>query len=284
MKIRILETIRQTTLFGIRFWDPVLSVPVTSGLVVRARREAGGGPWLSAQSTPGGVFAFHHLPEFTALETTAEEFDPKAPFPGVADYIIRVSDRSNAFVDTAFRAEVPFAGIFPTANTDISLPETPGIDLFSHPLRKIPSGFAAVYAHLKDAERQKDAPYALVKIQSGGVTLGSGISDRDGKVVVVVPYPPVQVASFSPPLSAAPPLGDQRWPVELRVFYNFSLQHYFPAVPEPDLRSVIEQPEGLVFPAGPDNPPGATLDVNFGFNLPAVAHSQGFSELYIGAA
>jgi len=283
MKVEILERRRVTTPLGIRFWDAAMDRPVTSGLRVTARPENLAKPVAAAQPTRSGIYAFHHLPNLRDFEYADHDFGPDMPAPATKRYVVRVEDGLGRFLPAAFVVSAPFAGIFPAGHLIQSPPAPIGFDLFSSVTRRLPGGFAEVHATLLDVSRNPPVPAAhvVLEISVGPQQHYHGVSDAAGKAVVCFPYPPITIVlAQSPPSGTMIALSEQTWNVRVRLRYSPAAVMRLTGVPEPNLRTILEQPLGVAFPD-----PGAAgvseFEQKIFFGKPTFLRTSGQPELRI---
>jgi len=281
MKIQIIERVRITTPLGLRFRDIVTDQLVRSGLRVTARLEDDPLRVVTAQPTAGGIYAFHHLPELRDIEYANEDLRLDQLGAVTRRYIVRVEDPQGIFMPVAFIVSAPQAGIFPNGEGNGSPPGLSAFDLFSQPARLAPGGFAEVCADLIDAAAGLPAAHALLEVRVNGNNY-FGLSDSEGKVVVMLPYPPVEIAGEGSPalFDTLSPLSEQQWTVYIRVRYQPGSLQQLPGTEEPNLRTVLEQGEGHIY-REPGTPVGE-LTETLTFAQPLVLRTEGMSNLEIG--
>ncbi|KAA3656316.1 MAG: hypothetical protein DWQ10_15645 [Calditrichaeota bacterium] len=282
--IKQLEIYRKTAPLGIRFWDPVLNRQVRSGLHVQLKPKKKHGSWISARLTTGGIYAFHHLPGWREFVNSQTEFDRETSITFTQTFIIKVTDISATYRNFAFELNAPFAGIFPSAITDISMPETPGIDLFSAPTRSVPSGFGAVYVTCTQLSplESKPASFALIKITTEENYTNYGLADKDGKALVLLPFPLIkQKLADSPPDDQRVAISKYTWDVSLSVQYAENAQKLIPGCKEPDLLSLLDQPDAMMYLSLSPVVESAVKSLQIQFNNPVVARTEERSELFI---
>lgn len=262
--IRVLERVRLTCPLGIRFWDPVTQRVEGDGLVVTVapidrpdRRQFG-------RSNRSGGFVFQDLPGLRSLEIGDEDDAPVFPSPPlVREFIVRMNDPRGRFLPLSVRAVAPHAGWL-GLHGDASPPDRPAdsLPLFSSPGRPLGSGLAVVRADLWDALSQQPAAWAVLEVSAstpGGSVTARGLSNADGRVVVVLPYPEMA----PPPAPTSPPpsrigLSAQSWELTLTVRYaGLTGTETEP----PDLGDILGQATGtLLDQQSPATPlAGATL-------------------------
>jgi hypothetical protein len=148
---------------------------------------------------------------------------------------------------------------------------TPGsVPLFSLPSRLVPAGTAAVRAELVDAETGGPAAWAVLRVTASGVDPARGIADRQGRVVVLIPYPEPPWHGTSPPAGSSA-LSAQSWPIELSVLYSPGAASPPLPGPEdrepPDLCAVLTQLPATLATATSPTAPVTTAELVFGREL-----------------
>lgn len=265
-----LEPLTVVTLFGIRFWDAAHDRAVRDGLRVTARPAGAPGPVVTAFTTASGVYAFQDLPGLQALEYPRAGAPPVSAAP--KRFVVEVIDRAARFVPIAFEVELPltYKGVFVGPASD-SPPagERPGFYLFSAPTRSVSPGLAAVRAQLVDHDTEAPAAHAVLEVQVEGRETWYGLADERGAVAVLFPYPPITTTlGDSPPPAPQIPLQEQRWPLSVRVRYGPAVLRFHAGVDTPDLRSILRQPYGAIWPEGVGGPlHELSLDLTYGREL-----------------
>jgi hypothetical protein len=165
--------------------------------------------------------------------------------------------------------------------------------LFSSVSRPVPPGVGAVRADLWDQDANQPAAWAVVRVQIIGQTeTWTGISDESGSVLVLVPYPVMQVLQLgSPPGTGQASITSQSWPVTVEVQYSPG-QLSFPAADfkdvqwpwtdTPSLRDILwkQQPATIWSSAAT---PSAEFTANLNFGADLVLSSESGSPLSPGS-
>jgi hypothetical protein len=280
-QVRVVDEVTASAPLGVRFWDWALSRPVREGLVVRARPR-NGGPITTARPSSSGVYGFLSLPTTREAERGALE-----EFPAPAAYALGVWDTLGRYVPMRISVSAPVAGVQPAPNTlppvDGSSPDIPGFYLFAAATRPVPPGYLAVRLDLRDEELPvagvedtfQPARHVLVEATVEGET-SYGVSDADGRVLVLAPTPPM-----APPADGTGPsdLSARRWDVELRLNYERLAAEEFPGVP--DFADIADQAEATAtYPGG--EAASTTATVTYGEDL--VVTSPQRSDLLVKPA
>lgn len=286
-QVRTLERVRIVTPLGIRFWDPSLDTPVDDGLIVRASLDGRRDPPRQAFRTRSGIYAFQGLPGLHDAEYPSNDEAFAASPAQTLRFTIQVDDEQRRFLPTAFRVDVPYQGIFPTETpSSPGAAPPPGVYLFSASTRQTPSTLAVIRAQLvdqRDPVGNAPAAFAVLEIQLPGLAVVYGVADVQGSVLVLFPYPAFSVTPATP----SPPSGlQQSWPVAVRVRYAPSSLVFPPGSVVPDLRTILSQPLGQVWPTSPSNPAQAVSELNARvfFGQPLVLRTDTTSILVVGSA
>lgn len=289
-QLRGLELVRRTCALGVRFFDALDGRFIADGLSVTASPV--GSPRRAVRSVPNrsAVHTFHDLPGL---------FNAELPEHAVASfsrprsaYRVEVIDDAGRYLPFWFEASLPERGLFELdcagAGAAWSVPASSpsaGVALFSAPTREPPLSFARVRAELWDPVRSLPASWALVEARAGDGPVQRGMCDAKGRLGLFMPYPepmdlPPGAASSSFPL--APPLMDQSWPLELRVYYAPEQ----PAAPLADLCRKLTQPPVTAWADTARSQPLSLLELKFGRELIVRTHDGGepLSTLWVTSA
>ena len=268
---------RQTifTPLGIRFWDPAIDAQIGDGLRVRAWPDGATEPVRDAFRTGSGIYAFRGLSGLRDVEYPSE--DGVASPPPALRFVISVEDRLRRFLPAVMRVDAPFYGIYPTAGAtsppDDSLP---GVYLFSAPWRPA-TALSSVRADLVRQSTGLPAAHAVLELEIEGSGTWHGIADERGCVAVLFPVPPFQATlGSSPPGPQAPP-HEQQWQVTARVLYDPATLETPAGAQQPDLRTILTQAAGAVWPAAAGLP-AAELAATLRFAQDLTLRTAGLAE------
>lgn len=282
MSAALRDVLQRNVALGLRFWDVAAATSLVDGLVVEVFPRANRHARRHALTNPSGIYVAHALAGLRAFEfDETPEGDPvDAPWqcahegspPLAAAYRIEVRDPRGRFLPIAFDADLPARGLLSWLTPWLSPPQPitlPGaspsspqvlldrIPLFSAPSRPTPEPLAVVRAQMREADSGRAAAWALLGVEIDGESVGLGLADREGRVVVHFPYPePPRTPLSSPPEARS----DFRWIVGLTAYATASS----PPVPSseapeiPDLADVLAQlaspravVDGVVSPVPP---------------------------------
>jgi hypothetical protein len=285
-----LERFEIDTPLGLRFWDPVTGKCVSDGLIVTAYRAHRPDWIMMATANHSSVFVFHALSALSepGSKSGRESSPPAAPLQ-VWGLIVTVRDQLGQFQPFKFSITEPTRGLFDWTSMDFSLIDSPvaalegrpvlAVPLFSTAARHIPAGLAVVRADLRQVlpsdENGLKASWAVMDVLYKGKTVGRGVADSEGRVAVVLPYPPPAISST---VSGSPtptlPLWQQSWTIAIEVHFQTS----DPEVKFPDLAEVLASPKVTPQdPCGLDGLPGV-LSLVYGQDT--IVSSLGKSELF----
>lgn len=263
------------TPLGIRFWDPATDAQIGDGLRVRAWPDGATGPVRDAFRTGGGIYAFQGLAGLHDLEYPRED-GPASP-PPAQRFVVSVEDQQRRFLPAVMRVDAPFFGIYPTAAA-VSPPDDslPGVYLFSAPWR-LASALSSVRADLVRQSTGQPAAYAVLELEVEDSGTWHGIADERGCVAVLFPVPPFQATlGSSPPGPQAPP-QEQQWQVTARVLYDPANLQTPAGAGLPDLRTILTQTAGAVWPAAA-GPPAAAMNATLSFGQDLILRTSGLAE------
>lgn len=256
---------------GVRFRDPLSGGVVADGLVVEAWPAAAPSRRKAALVNTTGVFGWVDLPgvrERTFGRGDDAYWQSQAPS---IPFVVEVQDASARFLPFRFSVHAPSRGIWTWGcEPDMSPPSAlDSVPLHSAPTR-VPGGAVVVIrAELRDARTGGPAAWAVVHARIAGQRPHRGISDARGRLLLLAPYPeplvpPASGGGLSPPGSARVPLWDQRWPVQLDVFYEPSAE-----VPPdiPDLCELLHQGPATAWSDADRRDPLEELTLRYGREL-----------------
>lgn len=261
---RTFERLTYFTALGIRFWDEAQDRQVRDGLIVTAWTAADPARVRKAVPTAGRIYAFHGL--LRELEYGLAEIAPES-----RRVVVRVADGLGRYLPVVFQVDLPLPerGVFPQGNGT----PLPGFFLLSAPSRRPPQGMAMVRAHLLQAGTQNPAAHVALSITAGGRTW-HGLSDNDGQVAVLMPYPGIGAAA-----AGAESLYETEWPVTVQVGYAPGELTFPPGATRPDLRTALEQSTGRIQATAGNN--SDTLNVTLRYDQELILRTQDESALWV---
>jgi hypothetical protein len=265
--VRVLERVVRQAPFGMRLWDPATASQQVPGLQVDLSPHARPGQRVRAFVNPSGVYCAQGLPGLTAFEH-ADADTPADWTAALRGFRVEVLDPAGRFLPLAFDADLPHQGLldpsligsplpgpFPLPESPPASPPAalPRVTLFSAPSRPVPSALAAVRAQLWETPAGRPAAGCLLAATIDGVTRGLGLADREGRVLVLFPYP----ARPRPTLTSPPsPKNDFSWTLTLTAYYRPRPAGVpAPAIPElADLQAQLASPRMLLDALSPPQP------------------------------
>jgi hypothetical protein len=281
--VKVLDTVTRVTPFGIRLWDPVTARSVTDGLIVREVERG-----VTAFPNRAGAFVAAGFEGLRAAEFGTGDAAYWDNPPAVADFTFEVLDRHGRYHDFRFDARLPHRQLFvPDCLLD-SPPDrvADSIPLFSTPARESPGAVAVVRAELWDVTGDRPASWALLEVRPPGAAFPAvGLADRQGRLVVFLPYPEPPWSGPSPP-PGSQSLSEQTWTLDLTARYSPSLAS--PPLPDPsgvtppDLCSILEQEAATLLSQLSPPIPLTTATLEFGREL--VVQSTDLPTLLVAPA
>jgi len=265
--VRVIERVTRNTPLGVRFWDAAGATGAVDGLQVEVFPRANPRARVRAWPNRSGVYVARRLPAFGGSaspplpgsrdwEGSGAEGDALWAMAAARPHRVEVRDPLGRFLPFAFDADLPARGLFTWLAPWLSPPQPvalPGeagsppppllerVPLFSAPSRPPPSAMAVVRAQLREQGTGRPAAWTLLGVSVDGVTRGLGLSDAQGRVAVVFPYPePPRMLLSSPPEAR----NDFTWTVELTAFGAPAS----PPGPVPERADLAELLAGLATP------------------------------------
>lgn len=151
---------------------------------------------------------------------------------------------------------------------------TPSVPLYSAPTRGRAAGMAVLRAELwnplPNDGRGEPAAHALVEATVAGQPTLRGVSDAEGRLAILFPYPePTGADDGQGGTLPPPPYTSQEWEVTLRAFYATP-----PAgpTPHPDLQAIFEQPAASLWADEARSVPLPAQTLRFGRELIVRTH------------
>lgn len=277
----ILDRLTRVAPLGLRFWDALTNTFISDGLQVTAIPKVTSGVFsgkpVNAFPNRSGVFVFHALPGLREAEFGAGDDAYWSAPPAQKNFIVTVIDTLNRFLPFTLDLVAPVhrildfscAGGKPTPK----LPTQPDgvVPLFSAPGRNAPGSVAVLRAGIVRGS-SGPARWAMVEAYSKNKIVARGVADHNGQVALFFPYPKIVLNN---PMDNRPPLTEQTWPIDLKVFSALSP----PTGSPPDLCEVVSQPEANPLRELAPNKPLQTLDLTFGQEL--IVKTKNQSELFL---
>jgi hypothetical protein len=267
----LLERVVHVAPFGVRFRDAVTGAQVTDGLIVEAYSKAAALRRLRASdevrgrkrafANRSGVHVLINVPGLRRFELGEVDEDLWDESPVSAEpLIVEVEDTLRRYLPFSFETRLPFKGLFVWDENPLPLesplaPQAPdGLPLFSAPARQTPAGMASIHAEMWDETTGGAAAYALLEARFKGLLLGRGMADEEGRIALIVPYPPPAKLPQASPLgassqgsSAIPPLTEQEWMIDLTARYGPTSSPPHPAQKFPDIFTVLSQKRAVLW-------------------------------------
>ena len=238
---------RVHTLLGVQCWDAADETLVSDGLLIEAWPEDDPRSVTKAFRTRSGIYAFQGLQGLREAEYPLEEASG-AIVP--AAYVVKVEDLKGRFTPTTVRTTLPATtgGLF-QLNCSGSLPEeaVSGVFLFSAPARNVPPGFANVIAQLVEFDTREPAVGAVMEVQLTDGARWIGISDENGQVAVVFPYPRLNVTLSGSFPEGGMPLHQHTWDITIQIRYAPEDVERPLGTDVPELCSVLQQSSGRLY-------------------------------------
>lgn len=208
---------------GLRLWDEAACVLVTDDIAVRASDPAGSAREHVAAPGPSGCFVFHTLPGLGPVERGETGLHQGAQ----RRLRITVTHRRGAFLPLRFQCDAPQRGFArplvalrparPLAPLATTAPD-PSVPLFPAPAGSTRGGAAVLRAELRLAG---DAPaaWALLEASSAGRLVARGLADARGRVMLVFPFPPLDLLARPGPRAST-----VTWSLALSAYHDAATQ------------------------------------------------------------
>jgi hypothetical protein len=277
----ILERFTRVAPLGLRFWDALTNTFISDGLQVQAVPKLVSGVFygqpIPAFANRTGVFVFQGLPGLREQEFGAGDDAYWNKPPEQKEYLISVEDKLRRFLPFQMALKAPVKGIVdfssPGGKPAPKLASQPQgvVPLFSSPGRSVPGAVAILRAGIVRVAGNP-ARWAMVEAYSKNKIIARGMTDGAGQLGLFFPYPKIVLNN---PMDPRPPLTEQTWPVDLKVFSALSP----PPGEQPDLAVVVDQPQANPLRELAPNKPLQTLELTFGQEL--IVKTKNQSELFI---
>lgn len=212
-----------TTPLGMRLWDSVTDSVIADGMRVTAYLPAKPAQRVEAFTNRQSVYILRNLPGLQAIERGNGDQAFWAAQSATKRFFIEVVDitKEQRFQPFFFPADLPQKGLFkwnsgtPFAPSDTATEAS--IPLFSAPTRSLPGAMAVIRAELWDTATSSPAAWAMLEGQIPGQPAVRGFADRQGRIVLIFPYPQPANMQFGVP---EVPLTQQEWKLPLRAAYT----------------------------------------------------------------
>jgi hypothetical protein len=264
--VQVLEEITLVAPFGVRFWDVGTAAPAEPGLAVVAYPDAFPELRSAAVWNGAGIYSFSDLPGLRKAENGAGDDAYWTANPPVVPYTVEVSDPQGRYLPFQLSVLMPVRGLFglfASPPLPVQTPDATWVPVFSTPARPVAGVTAVIRADLQDPSGA-GAAWAVVTAQVAGAALAIGIADDRGVISLALPYPELRTIPVSSPLGqAALKLGDQSWPVEIRIFWTPAVV----ATESPDLEALLQQGEAFAWRDTARITPATTFTLQFGNDL-----------------
>jgi hypothetical protein len=265
-QVQVLEEITLVAPFGVRFWDVEYAAPAETGLSVVAYPDAFPELRTPAAWNGGGIYSFSGLPGLRRAENGAGDDAYWSANPPTIPYTMQVTDPQNRYVPFQLSALLPVRGLFglfASPPLAVQTPDATWVPVFSTPARPVAGVTAVIRGDLQDPSGE-GAAWAVVTAQASGAAPAIGIADDRGVISLSLPYPELRTTPVSSPLGqAALKLGDQSWPLEIRIFWTPRAM----ATEIPDLAALLQQGEAFAWRDTAQTATATTFTLQFGNDL-----------------
>jgi hypothetical protein len=283
-KLLVLDQVTIVAPLGLRFRDAVTGALVGDGFSVWAYPSIQ--PYARRPLIPNrkGVYVLHHAPGLRDLENGKGDDAFWSNLSASREFVVEVRDLEDRFLPFQFTAALPARGIFQWNDSTGGSPPTSiaSLPVYSSCTRIPPAGIAVVRADLWDPSRNghgAGAASAVIELYDDQQLVARGIADQQGRIAILFPYPsprsfspasPPGSAFGSPPVATGPPLTEQIWMLRVRAFYaradqSLSISKDKDALP--DLRSILSQPEAVLWADESRTEPLQETAVQYGQSL-----------------
>jgi hypothetical protein len=283
----VIEQLSTFTPLGIRFWDAALDRQIRHYLRVEAYPISRPQLRRTAYQTLGDVYSFEGLPRMRHIEFRQVP-DAESSSAERHPFVVSVVDQQRRFLPIAFEVELPlpYPGLYLSSTTAGSPAEVapPGLHLYSSVVRPVPSWVAAVRGELHDLAADSPATHAVIRLETLAGDVWYGLSDKQGRFVVILPYP-VLIHGFggSPADPGQRPLLEQEWDLTLSVQYEPSVLRSLPGIDLPDYLSLLQQFTAGVYQQTPEDggTPLSGLPITLRFDRNPTVRTEGISQLLV---
>lgn len=286
LNYQFLESVSRRSLLGIRFWDSALNAQIHSGLIAVLHPYENSRKKVYASCTRSGIYVFNSIPGMLDAETQQDDQTQASSPPETQQYVLEVHDPKGRFTSVAVLVTLPlpYNGLYLVDN-DLGSPANAvrGFNLYSSITRAASSQYAFVRGDLliRDTEGPEPAAHAVVKVDTEDGLSWFGISDKNGKFAVMMPYPFLDISfGSSPPTSDGVRLFQRNWVVTISVQYEPLAQLRLPGSELPDYLSVLNQQQANIY-EDLEEEDEVDMAVRLEYGRDLILRTEGFSELYI---
>ncbi|MGZ8157259.1 MAG: hypothetical protein ACXWT1_04440 [Methylobacter sp.] len=279
--MRVLESITHHAPLGMRMWDIATIGDSILGLEIIVRS---GERFSRTFTNRIGAYSALDVPGLKQFELNSDsEVDWNAQKRHCR---IEVSDPEDRFLPFSFDVNLPIRGLYAWPTVQLSPPRTLGlpielvsplfqiaghVPLFSSPTRSVPDTIAVVRTELRESVSGLPAAWCLLTVSVDSVIRGIGLSDKEGRVAILFPYPEPP----KPRLTSSPPAAknDFNWIIKLEAYYSkLNVNSSMPGIP--DLGEVLDQfssPRTLFYSSmsPPQKIPTLTLEYRVPLTVPS---------------
>jgi hypothetical protein len=273
---------------GVYFWNPSTNLPITDGLSVTVVSLADPRIRILAVPNPSNVYVIHAFPGLPRDGAAYPQPDdaPMSPPPSTPTgrpIRIEVRDPAGHYLPVDLLGAIPAYGLFAPTCATASPPDSPlaparAVNLYPGAAQPTTGARAVVRADLRDAATDRPVAWALASVVYRGATLGRAVSDADGRLTLVFPFPELATPRIvASPAPATPPTlrSMATWDVSLHITSS-------PAVSNstvPEFCALHAQATARVLAAR--SPTIDLTDISIGLGRETVVRSAGERHLYL---
>jgi hypothetical protein len=272
---------------GVYFYDPTTNLPVTESLSVTIVSMADPRIRIPAVPNPSNVYVIHAFPGLPRDGARYPQPDdaPTSPPPSPAPRPVRIEvrDPSGHYLPVDLLGEVPTYGLFAPTCATLSPPDSPpamarAVYLYPGAAQPTSGARAVVRAELRDANTDRPVAWALASVVYRDTTLGRAVSDSEGRLTLVFPFPELATPRIvASPAPVTPPTlrSMATWDVSLHIASS-------PAVSSssvPDFCALHAQAAARVLAAR--SPAVDLTDISIGLGRETVVRTTGERHLYL---
>jgi hypothetical protein len=212
-----------------------------------------------------GVFVLHDFPGLNSFGDVPAGASPAdssttASSPGdeAGRWRLTVRDTLARYLPLTLAPTLPAEGLLGLAGGAVSpagphSDTDPWLPLYSAPTRPLPVAQASLRTELRRASApDQPVPWARLELWLGSEVIGEGMSDANGRALLVFALPRPREATLRTSPAGSATRFD--WPVTLRAFSQPGIGLGLGSGAAPDLESLLAQPEATLLDR-PDAPP-----------------------------